>query len=67
MHISNCSDLLLSDALPHPMELHLKLESGQRMGSFKLRGIANQMEIRTRGRKETHFVTMSAGKRTIPM
>ncbi len=62
--------LMMSDALPESMpkiRLLLKMECAQRTGSFKLRGIANQLHVRGGGaavREEgamPHFVTMSAG------
>lgn len=44
--------------------LYLKLENMQQMGSYKVRGIANQMEsVKQKGNIDTlHLVTMSAGK-----
>ena len=53
---------IFQDGSPINFHLYLKLENTQKMGSFKLRGIANQMEVAARnGGKDTQLVTMSAG------
>ena len=58
------SSFLPDSCLPPTSELYLKLENTQAVGSFKVRGVAVQMEAAMRGCTETpHLVTMSAGKR----
>ncbi len=51
---------------PPGMKLYLKLESAQNRGSFKIRGIVNQLEaakkfMNTQGRTSMRLVTSSAG------
>lgn len=58
----DCSEHCSSfQPLPGGLRLHLKLENMQTTGSFKIRGVANQLTSGVNNQKKKCYVTMSAG------